>query len=181
MNLNYKRWKKLLFLSLGIAVGTAFCMKWMESDFLVNGQKFTILGLELFYPAEKMVAVFNGMDSHVRTILGYHLAFDFGFMVGIYPCIAALCILATEKTSAKILKSLLIILAVFQLIAWGCDIAENSYLLKWLKNSPFEKDINQQELNNFHLIVGAKWIIALLGIILSLPFVFLRKKLSANS
>ena len=181
MNINYNRWKILLLIASGITVGSAFCMKWMESDFLVNGQKFTILGLELFYPAEKMTAVFNSMDSHIRAILGYHLAFDFVFMAGIYPFIAALCILATEKTSAKNLKSLLIILAASQLIAWGCDIAENSFLLKWLKNSPFKNDLSERELNNFHLIVGVKWIIAVLGILSSLPFIFLRKKLPSNN
>ncbi len=181
MNINYNRWRKILLIALGIAIGSAFCMKWMESDFLANGQKFTIPGLELFYPAEKMTTIFNGMDNQVRTILGYHLAFDFVFMAGVYSCITILCIMATEKTSVKILKLLLIILASFQLIAWGCDIAENLYLLKWLKNSPFKKEISQQELNNFHLIVGVKWIIALLGIILSLPFVFRRKKLLTNN
>lgn len=181
MNFNYNRWKKFLIFSLGIAAGITFCMKWMEGDLLSNGQKFTILGLELFYDKEKMVAVFNGIDDHVKTILRYHLAFDFGFMAGIYPCIAALCIMATKNIEGKALKIFLFILAALQLLAWGCDITENVYLLKWLMNSSFEKDISQQRLDNFHLIVGAKWIIALMGIVLSVPFILRRRKLPVKS
>ena len=54
MNLSYYRWKRLFLFGLGLFIGTAFCMKWMEDDLLVNNEKFTILGLELFYTKEKL-------------------------------------------------------------------------------------------------------------------------------
>src|SRR3979490_3145055 len=97
MNLSYRRWKKLFLFCLGLSAGTAFCMKWMETDLWVNGEKFTIMGLELFYTKEKVMTVLAGLDGHVRTILNYHLHFDFAFMAGIYPGITALCMIAGEK------------------------------------------------------------------------------------
>ena len=85
MNTEYNRWKKLFIFCLGLAMASAFCMKWMESDFWVGDEKFDILGLELFYPAKKVAAILSGIDPHVKTILGYHLSFDFAFMAGVYP------------------------------------------------------------------------------------------------
>jgi hypothetical protein len=32
-------------------------MKWMENDLFTNGEKFSILGLELFYPKEKVIGI----------------------------------------------------------------------------------------------------------------------------
>ena len=171
MNSSYKRWQKLFLFALGLFIGTAFCMKWMEDDLLLNGQKFTIVGLELFYPKEKVAAILSGLDGHVKTILNYHLAFDFAFMAGVYPGIAALCMMVREKISSRGLKNVLLVLAVLQLTAWGCDIAENILLLNWVKNSTIENNFE-----TYHLIVAAKWIIALPGVLLATPLVLLRRK-----
>jgi hypothetical protein len=173
MNLNYNQWEKLFLFALGLFIGTAFCMKWMESDFFQNGQKFTIIGLELFYPKEKVAMVLSDIDEHVKTILRYHLSFDFVFMAGLYPGIAALCMMARVKTGINKLKKMLTIFAVLQLIAWGCDIAENLYLLKWVKNSTIGNDFGQ-----YHFIVTAKWIIAITGVLISIPFALRRRKLT---
>ena len=61
MILNYKHWKTLFLVCLGITVGSAFCMKWMESDFLHNGKLFTIIGLEITYSKEKIIEIFSGV------------------------------------------------------------------------------------------------------------------------
>lgn len=85
MNLSYNRWKSLFLFSVGLFIGTAFCMKWMESDLWAHGKKFTILGLELFYSQEKLADILSTLDIRVKTILQYHLYFDFAFMAATYP------------------------------------------------------------------------------------------------
>lgn len=167
---NQKRWKKLFLFCLGLAVAASFCTKWMENDLLVQGEKFTIMGLELFYPKEKVMAILAGLDQPVRTILRYHLSFDFVFMAGIFPGIAALCMMASAKFKPGALKKLLCLLAILQLLAWGLDITENSYLLKWINNPQIGN-----EFGFFHFVVATKWIIALTGALVSIPILLFKK------
>src|SRR5690242_16077669 len=114
MKSGYQRWQKLFLFSLGLAVSASFCMKWMENSFWFQNEKFTILGLELFYPKEKMISILSGIDSHVKTILRYHLSFDFAFMAGVYPGITALCMMAREKVRRNSWKKVLLFFAFFQ-------------------------------------------------------------------
>ena len=171
MNLNYNRWKRLFFFALGLLIGTGFCMKWMEADLFLSGQKFTILGLEFFYPKEKVAIILKGIDDHVKTILRYHLNFDFAFMGGVYPGIVALCMMAKEKAQDNRIKKMLVIVSASQLIAWGSDITENLYLLKWAKNSTIGNDFGQ-----YHFIVAAKWVIAITGVLVAIPFALRHRK-----
>ena len=171
MNTNYKQWQKLFLWCFGLFAGTAFCMKWMESDFLQNGQLFTIIGLEISYSKEKIVSILSGLDEHVKTILRYHLNFDFAFMAAVYPGIAALCMMAREKSPGLFLKKILLAFAALQLVAWGCDIAENCYLMKWIK-SP----VIGNEFGIYHIIVWVKWIIALTGAIIAIPLALRKRK-----
>ena len=67
MILNYKHWKTLFLVCLGITVGSAFCMKWMESDFLHNGKLFTIIGLEITYSKEKIIEIFSGITPAINA------------------------------------------------------------------------------------------------------------------
>jgi hypothetical protein len=170
MNLSYTRWRSLFLFGLGLSAGAAFCMKWMENDLQVAGEKFTILGLELFYSREKLAAVLVGLDSHVQTILRYHLFFDFAFMAGVYPAITSLCMMTREKSSSLRFKKILFVVAWLQLLAWCFDCIENYYLLSWLEKPAIDDDIGL-----YHLVVGAKWVIALTGILIAVP-VFLRRK-----
>ena len=157
-------------------------MKWIENDLLYNGGKISIFGLELFYPKEKIVEIFSAIDDKVKTILGYHLSFDFIFMAGCYPGIASLCMMASEKVlpitiGSKVLKRILFILAFLQLFGWIFDITENYYLLKWLKHP-----VIGDEFGFYHVIVYSKWVIALTGLLVSLSILaasLFRKKKSA--
>lgn len=172
MNVKPNRWKPLFLFCLGLFIAAAFCMKWMENDLLVNGEKFTIMGLELFYTKEKIMAIMANLDEQVRTILRYHLHFDFVFMAGIFPGIAALCMMAGRKLSPGISRNVLLSLAVLQSAAWAGDIYENLSLLKWM-DSPVADD----EFAWYHGIVAAKWIIALAGALAaSIALLFTRKK-----
>src|SRR4030095_8770032 len=122
MKNNFLRWNRLFLFCLGLFIAGAFAMKWIENDLIYNGEKISIFGLELFYPKEKIMEIFSGINDKVRTILNYHLSFDFIFMAGCYPGIASLCMLAAEKVSPINIKRILFILAFIQLFAWAFDI-----------------------------------------------------------
>jgi len=171
MSTNYKGWQKLFLFCLGLFAGTAFCMKWMEGDFLQNGQVFSIIGLEISYTEEKLTSILSGLDEKVKTILRYHLYFDFAFMAGVYPGIAALCMMASDKVVNPVMKKILIVFALLQALAFGCDIVENRYLLEWISHPETAKDFGL-----YHLVVKAKWVIALTGALLAIPLVIKKRQ-----
>jgi len=163
MKNDFSRWQRLLLFCFGLFIAGAFAMKWMESDLLYNNEKISIFGLELFYPKEKIIDIFSGINDKVRTILGYHLSFDFIFMAGCYPGIACLCMMARMEIGRKSIKSILFIFAFLQNFGWTFDVIENFYLLKWLKN-PVVGD----EFGFYHVVVYSKWTIALLAAVFSI-------------
>ncbi len=162
MDITNKKWQKLFLFCLGLFAAAAFCMKWMEGDFRQGGSLFTITGLEISYPKEKVFSILTGLDDHVKAILRYHLFFDFAFMAGVYPGITALCMMARKRILNHTLKKILFALAALQLVAWGCDIYENYCLLKWL-----QKPVIGDEFGLYHIVVSAKWIIAVTAALLS--------------
>ena len=178
MKNDFSRWQRLFLFCLGLFLAGAFAMKWMEGDLIYNNERISIFGLELFYPKEKIVGIFSGINDKVKTILGYHLSFDFIFMAGCYPGIASLCMMASLRVAGKNLKRILFILAFLQIFGWAFDIIENYYLLKWLK-TPLIGD----EFGFYHVVVYSKWIIALTGAVFALAVhvgsVFKRKNLKS--
>lgn len=178
MKVNSSNWKRLFLFCLGLFVASSFAMKWMESDLVYNNEAISIFGLELFYPAEKIEAIFSGIDLRVKTILTYHLSFDFIFMAGCFPGIACLCMIAAEKVTSRTFKRILFAFAFLQLFAWGFDIVENYYLLSWLKSPEIGK-----EFAFYHFVVYSKWAIALAGALLSLGVILIKaiQKLIAKS
>jgi hypothetical protein len=138
-------------------------MKWMEDDLLAGGEKFSILGLELSYSKAKIETLFQQMDDRVRTILRYHLYFDFAFMAGVYPGILAGCMLVRKNHGWKVMRQLLLVAGLAQFAAWVADIAENYFLLSWS-----HRGVASDEFTLYHFIVGAKWLIALGGIVMAL-------------
>ena len=172
----FSKWQKLFLFCLGLSIAATFCMKWMEGDLLVNGEKFTVIGLEVSYPKEKIAGIFQSVDPQVTRILKYHLSFDFIFMPGVFLGILSACMMARIKTVNTGLKNLLLVLAVLQLIAWGFDITENCFLLTWLK-SP----VIGNEFTIFHAVVYAKWLIALLGILAAVSVLITTRKNRTNA
>lgn len=170
MKYGNKTWQKLFLFCLGLFIAAGICMKWMEGDFIHNDSLFTIIGLEITYPEDKVVHLLSGLDDKVKTILHFHLLFDFVFMAGVFPGIASLCMIARQKFTNGLLKRFFLAMAIMQLLAWGCDIYENLSLLKWLKDPIIVKGFA-----TYHFIVAAKWIIALTAALLAIPFVILRK------
>jgi hypothetical protein len=177
MKNDLSRWQRLFLFCLGLFIAGAFAMKWMENDLLFNNEKISILGLELFYPKEKIVEIFSGISDKVKTILGYHLSFDFIFMAGCYPGIACLCMMASAKVNIN-WKRILYILAFLQIFGWTFDVIENYYLLKWLK-TPLIGD----EFGFYHVIVYSKWAIALIAALFAISILvgsmFKRKNLKS--
>ena len=116
-----------------------------------------------FVSKEKIVYVFSGISDKVKTILNYHLSFDFIFMAGCYPGIACLCMIASAKVASINFKRILFILAFLQIFGWTFDVIENYYLLKWLKNPAIG-----DEFGFYHVVVYSKWAIALIAILIAL-------------
>lgn len=168
-------WNKLFMLCLGLFIGGFFGMRLLEDDLIYNDAKFSVIGLEIFYSREKIIEIFTGISDKVKTILSYHLSYDFVFMAGCYPGIVCLCMMAAKRINSKTLRKVLLILSFVQLIPWLFDIIENYFLLKWLK-SPSIGD----EFRLYHLVVYCKWIIAvstaLLAISILVSSMFKRKK-----
>ncbi len=174
MILSYKGWNRIFLFCLGLFLGTAFCMKWMEADFRLHDSVFTIIGLEISYDKARIMEIFSQLDEKVKTILSYHLYFDFVFMAGAYTGIASLCMMARYRVSSRFIRQLLQVLAVLQGLAFACDIRENLYLLSWLSEPVIGDDFGL-----YHTIVLLKWILALAGVFLSVPLQF-RKRIDGR-
>ena len=178
MKNDFSQWQRLFLFCLGLFLAGAFAMKWIEGDLIYNNENISIFGLELFYPKEKIVEIFSGINDKVKAILGYHLSFDFIFMAGCYPGIACLSMMASAKVNNKNLKRILFILAFLQIFGWTFDVIENYYLLKWLKTP-----VIGNEFGFYHVVVYSKWIIALSGalfaIVILVGSMFKRKNLKS--
>ena len=111
-----------------------------------------------------------GIDPSVKSALGYHLSFDFIFMIGVYAGIAALCMMAREKRTNELIRKILLIAAFLQIIAFGCDIIQNYYLLKWLYNPVIGK-----EFLFFHVVVAIKWVLALSVALFAIPLLIMKR------
>lgn len=155
---SFTRWRNLFLFCLGLSAGTTFIMQWLASDFWLNDEKFSILGLELFYSKREVLTVLTQIKQPAKIALNYQLIFDFVFMAGIYPGIASLCMMAREKVTKQIFRTILFALAILQPVAWIFDFVENSYLLTWMRKPEIG-----DEFANYHHIVAIKWIIALAG------------------
>ena len=153
---------------LGVSVATVFIMQWLETDFWVNDEKFSMPGLELFYSKREIVTVLSQIKQPAKTAFCYDLIFDFVFIAGIYPGIAALCMMARERPARKSIQTALFALAILQPVAWIFDVVGNCYLLKWL-----DKPAIGDEFDIYHNLVIIKWVIAFAGLFLPiLVFVF---------
>lgn len=171
MRLVDTRWKKLFLFCLGLSIGTAFCMKWLETELWLRNEKFTVVGLEFFYSKEKVTDILSNIDSRVRTVLDYHLHFDFAFMAGIFPGAACLCMMARNRLSSIPWRKFFFVLAAAQLLGWAGDITENLYLLRWLK-----RPVIGNEFGTYHLVVATKWTIGLLAVLFAVPVLLARLK-----
>ena len=152
------RWHSLFLFCLGIMIASGFIMEWLANDFWLGDEKFSILGLELFYSKKELLRVLSQIKQPAKIALNYQLIFDFAFMAGVYPGIASLCMIAREKPTRKSIRNILFALAMLQPVAWAFDIVENSYLLNWM-----EKPEIGEEFGSYHNIVAAKWLIAVTG------------------
>jgi hypothetical protein len=175
MQSSYIRWRSLFLFCLGITIATTFIMQWLASDFWLDDEKFSILGLELFYSKREILTVLTQIKQPAKIALNYQLIFDFAFMAGVYPGIASLCMMAREKITSKGLRNILFALAMLQPVAWAFDIVENSYLLNWI-----EKPEIGDEFSMYHNIVAAKWLIALIGAFTAIILTVFKKQHNKN-
>jgi hypothetical protein len=64
-----------------------------------------------------------------------------------------------------------LIAALLQIPAWGFDIAENNYLLKWIS-----RPVISENFYVYHFVVIAKRTLALLAAIIAIPLAMRRNK-----
>lgn len=171
MKSSLNRWRNLFLFCLGVSIATYFIMEWLASDFWWHDERFSILGLELFYSKKEVITILTEIKQPAKIALNYQLIFDFAFMAGVYPGIASLCMMAREKIIKKSLRNILFALAMLQPIAWVFDIVENGYLLKWIDNPEIG-----DEFSIYHNMVALKWLIALAGALLSIIILSFRSK-----
>ena len=166
-----RRWQMLFALCAGLFIASTFVMKWIESDLVFEGKLISILGLEFFYSKDTIESIFGGITPEVRRLLGYHLYFDFIFMMGCFPGIAALCMIVFHRSGSDLWKRILMTLAVLQVIAWACDVAENIMLIRWLSETSV-----RHSMSLFRFLVFTKWIIAVTGFLVAIVGLMLRRK-----
>jgi len=174
MTANVFNWKKMFWFCLGLALASGFCMKWIEDGFISNGKLFSIFCLELYLDKQGLAELFAGMKDNAKTILDYHLHFDFFFMAGVFPGTAAICMLTRERIEKKkkMIRSVLFTIAALQLAAWGFDIYENLHLIKWMKNPATIDNVGF-----YHLLVRLKFIIIISGVAMAaIAFIFFRTR-----
>jgi hypothetical protein len=163
-----QRWRNLFLFCLGVSLATLFIMQWLEADFWMNDEKFSMPGLELFYSKREVVTVLSQIKQPAKTALNYDLIFDFVFMAGLYPGIAALCMMAREKPSRKSIQTALFALAILQPVAWIFDVVGSCFLLSWM-----DKPVIGDEFGIYHNLAIIKWVIAFAGLFLPIiVFVF---------
>ena len=63
------RWNKLFLFCLGITIASTFIMQWIANDFWLEDEKFSILGLELFYSKKEIINVLTQAKEPARIAL----------------------------------------------------------------------------------------------------------------
>ena len=166
---------RLFTVCLGVFAGTAFCMKWMESDLVSGGRTFSIIGVELTYGATELRQIFTALTEPARTALGYHLVFDYLFMAAVYPGIAILCLWARDRYRNPGLRIFLTCCAIFQAFAWAIDVYENRCISRWMAAPD-----SIGHLRMYHALVTLKWVIAVFAFLTSLLLLARRRRSTAN-
>ncbi len=155
-------------------------MRWQSTYFYTNDvvlRKFSILDLEIPATQAELINIIRGLyklppekgNASVKA-LKTQLYIDFIFMPFAYGFIAILCLLVSKKMSLNAGTNIFIIFACLQLLAWLCDIIENTYLLSKIKPTvtPSSTSIHKAYL----IMELVKWGCALGSIICAVAAIF---------
>ena len=129
---------------------------------------FTILDLQFPSSESELCQLIRDLPKDARKALHAHLWVDYLFMIGLYPAIALLCLVLGDKTGAG--QYFFWLIAALQLFAWLFDVLENAYLLKKLRK-PVVK-ASGLSFKTYTFYVYAKFILAFLGVAVTLPVIF---------
>lgn len=132
---------------------------------------FSIFDLEFpgtISSIRRIITGIQGLDTGLREkslrSLKANLRLDFLFMTGVYPGIFLLCMnMALRMERAG--KTLFLVLAWLQALAFLFDILENIYLFNKVKNPT---DSRTWVYRGYRYIVGAKWVFATSGAVCAL-------------
>lgn len=129
---------------------------------------FTLLDLQFPSSPAELVELIQNMPEDARRAVRAHLWVDFIFMAALYPLIALLCLVLGDKTGAG--QYFFWLIAALQFFAWLFDILENAYLLKKLRQPSVQP--GARPFRNYTFYVYAKFILAFLGVAVTLPVMF---------
>jgi hypothetical protein len=148
--------KTLFALLLFITLTATALMAWVSKDFkLMDGTHFSIMNIQLAQSGSSLQHMMSSFAPGTKSALLTQLNIDYIFMVGCYPAIAILCLIAIRRVtqisllqkdldrnqSGAFWKNLLMALALMQLIAWGLDVWENAQIEHWLNSINIDSNI----------------------------------------
>ncbi len=161
----------LFCITFGVMQLTSLIMKRQEANFCTNDgtvRAFSIFDLEFAANAKEIVNLISGIfnlppaKQHTSVkALKSQLYIDFLFMPAAYGSIFLLCIKTSDKLTTHAGKTVFLVLAWMQVLAWLCDIIENIYLLT--KISPKPKGSGPFAFALYQLNEWFKWGISLTG------------------
>lgn len=129
---------------------------------------FSILDLQFPSSEAELYTLIRHLPPNARRALKAHLWVDYLFMAGLYPAIALLCLILGTKTGAG--QYFFWLVAALQGFAWLFDAMENAWLLRKLRKP--EPGSGKRAFRNYTFCVYAKFILAFLGVSVTLPVIF---------
>lgn len=173
---NLNNWQ-LFTIAFGLMLFVSFIMMMQSRNFYtfhLTKRRFSIMELETPATYAELVKVIKGLyalpaNDSKKSIgaLRRQLWVDFLFMPLAYGSVFLICLQVSIKFEPGFWHCIFLILAVIQLIPWICDIIENIYLLKKIKQGPNINDSKEalaakRKSHKAYLIMeGFKWGIAL--------------------
>lgn len=138
-------------------------------------RSFSIMELEIPATGQELVNIIEGIfklpgaDRRItlNAVKG-QLWLDFLFMPLAYGNIAILCCRVAHKAQHEWLKYVFVFLAFLQLVAWLCDITENIYLMKKMREGADVTLPSKQVHKAYITMVSSKWAIALIATVLGI-------------
>jgi hypothetical protein len=166
-------------IAIGVAMVLALIMGKLEVNLITKDgslREFTIIDLEFPSNTMDIPNILNGIKQlpdqasidKVTHSLRRILYVDFLFMPAIYGAVFILCMIIASKFSiGSIGQGIFAGLAWLQAIAWLCDVLENRMLLGYVRTN-LPKALRKREHQLYVRIVWAKWILVLIGAVMSI-------------
>lgn len=175
----FNNWE-LFSISFGIVLVISFIMLLQSRNFYtfyVTKRRFSIMELEIPATATELARIIKGLfdlpeDESKKSIaaLKGQLKLDFLFMPFTYGSIFLLCLRVSEKLQSGIHLGYYVFFAfaILQIIPWVCDIIENIYLLKKIRQGNDVKASTDKQHKAYLIMEAFKWGLSLTATVCSI-------------